>query len=193
MRYRFASSGLIGCHLACFKPGQPALGPYPMFDPPPTVVDLSSLFRRVGSRHSRRSRCQVIRHRLYTSTSLPPLAPRALPRFPATMDALTPARRFFGPRRHERRSGPGRSPCFSRAHFQSFCPQPPRRPSHGICARSHLASARDHTPADRTSWLLKRRPRTRWPLQSTGLTASMRGPSAQPGRRFSNQRLVLYL
>ena len=31
------------------------------------------------------------------STFLRPFAPRALPRFPATMNALTPARRLFGP------------------------------------------------------------------------------------------------
>jgi hypothetical protein len=102
--------------------------------------------------HYRRSNWAfVIRHRRSTSTFLRPLAPRALPRFLATTDALTPVGRFFGPCGHERPSGPGGSPCLPRPHFQPFCPQPPRRPSHGICARSPFVSARGRRPMDPAS------------------------------------------
>ena len=66
------------------------------------------------------------------------------------MDALTPARWLFGPCGHELPSGPGGSPCLRRPHFQPFCPQPPLRPSHGICARSRFVSARGRRPLDRT-------------------------------------------
>jgi len=52
------------------------------------------------------------------------------------MDALTPAGRLFGPWGHERRSDPGRSPCFSRAYFQPFCSQPLHHPSPAIWVRS---------------------------------------------------------
>ena len=46
-------------------------------------------------------------------------------RFFATMDALTPVGRFFGPSGHERRVMPDRSPCLPRLHFLPFCLQPP--------------------------------------------------------------------
>src|ERR1039458_6518423 len=119
-----------------------------MFYPPPSVPDVSGLFRRGWPRHYHRSSCLVIRHVLCASTSLHPLAPRALPRFLATTDALTPARRFFGPLGHERRSGSGGSPCLPRPHFQPFCPQPPRRLGQDICARSRLLSIRGRRPED---------------------------------------------
>jgi len=67
------------------------------------------------------------------------------------MDALTPARRLFGPCDHEHRSGPGGSPCFLRSHFQPFCPQPPRRLSPSICSSSRFLSARDRRPVDQVS------------------------------------------
>ncbi len=63
------------------------------------------------------------------------------------MDALTPTGRLFGPLGHEHRSVPGRSPCLLRPHFQPFCPQPPRHPSHGIWTRSRFSSARDRMAA----------------------------------------------
>jgi hypothetical protein len=100
-----------------------------MFHPSPAVADVCGLWRRVCPRHCRRSIGLVIRHRLHASTSLRPLAPRALPRFIATTDALTPAGRLFGPVGHEHRPGPDGSPCLSSPHFQPFRPQPPRRPA----------------------------------------------------------------
>ena len=140
-----------GCRLALFEPGQHALRPYRGFHPPPRVLGFSGWLRRSWLRHCRRSSCLVLRHGLCASTSLHPLAPRALPRFIATTDALTPARRFFGPLGHERRSGSGGSPCLPRPHFQPFCPQPPRRLDHDICARSRLLSIRGRRPEDLTS------------------------------------------
>jgi len=89
------------------------------------------------------------------------------------MDALTPARRLFGPCGHEHRSGPGGSPCLSRPHFQPFCPQPPRRLSHGICVRSRSRSARDRRPVDRTS---ARRPKESFlPGSWRGLRSALAG------------------
>src|SRR5205823_8327213 len=40
------------------------------------------------------------------------------------------------------------SPWLPRPHLQPFCPQPPRRPSHGICSRSRFCSARGRWPED---------------------------------------------
>src|SRR6266550_2686263 len=152
LRYDFVpESKPYGCWLACFEPGQHALGPDRMFYPRPSLVDVSGLLRLVWPSHYRRSIGFVIGHSFCASTFLPPLAPRALPRFLATTDALTPAQRFFGPCGHERRSGPGGSPCLSRPHFQPFCPQPPRRLCHGICARSRSVSARGRRPVDLAS------------------------------------------
>jgi len=64
------------------------------------------------------------------------------------MDALTSAGRLFGPCDHEHRSVPGGSPGLLHPHFQPFCPQPPRHPSHGICARSRFASVRGRMPVN---------------------------------------------
>ena len=68
---------------------QHALGPYRMFHPVPFFGPgfsrLFSLFR-----HSHRF--SFVHVDPYTSTFLRPFAPRALPRFSATMGALTPAR-----------------------------------------------------------------------------------------------------
>src|SRR5881396_3304261 len=86
----------FGRRLALFEPGQHAIRPDRMFHPPPTVVDVCGLWRRGVPRHCRRSIGFVIGHRLHASTFLRPLAPRALPRFLATTDALTPGRRLFG-------------------------------------------------------------------------------------------------
>ncbi len=135
-----------------------------MFNPPPSVADLSSLFSLSCLSHYRRSNWAfVIRHRHSTSTFLRPLAPRALPRFLATTDALTPAGRFFGPCGHELRSVPGGSPCLSRPHVQPFCPQPLHRLRPGLSARSRLGSARDCQPADP---LALRREREFFPCRS---------------------------
>jgi len=120
-----------------------------MSRPEPFVWVLSGLFSRSGLRHCRRSSFLVTVHVPGVSTFLHPLAPRALPRFGATMDALTPPRRLFGPCGHEHRSGPGGSPCLLRPHFQPFCPQPPRRLLHAICSRSRFLSARGGMPEDR--------------------------------------------
>ena len=63
------------------------------------------MLRRSLLPHCRRSIVLVTRHERLVSTSLRPLAPRALLRFLATMDALTPVGWLFGPLRgHERQS-----------------------------------------------------------------------------------------
>jgi hypothetical protein len=116
--------------------------------------------------HYRRSHLAVvIRHGRSTSTFLRPLAPRALPRFLATTDALTPAGRFFGPCGHEPRSVPGGSPCLSRTHVQPFCSQPLHRPSPGISVRSRFISARVCQPADPVTLQQQREyfPSRSWP------------------------------
>ena len=137
-----------------------------MFNPPPSVADRSGLFSLGRPRHSRRSYwIFVIRHSRSTSTFLRPLAPRALPRFLATTDALTPAGRFFGPGGPEPRSVPGGSPCLSRTHVQPFCSQPLHRPSPGILIRSRFRSARVCQPADPVAWQQQREcfPSRSWP------------------------------
>jgi hypothetical protein len=118
--------------------------------PEPLLRVLSSLFSRPWLRHSRRSSCLVMVHVPCASTFLHPLAPRALPRFLATMDALTPTRRLFGSLDHEHRSVPGGSPCLSRTHFQPFRPQPPRRLSHVICSGPLFLSVRGRAPSNLT-------------------------------------------
>ena len=137
-----------------------------MLDPQPSVADVSSLFSLGRPRHYRRSNLAfVIRHGRSTSTFLRPLAPRALPRFVATMDALTPVGRFFGPCGHELRSVPGGSPCLSRTHVQPLCSQPLHRPSPGILVRSRFVSARVCQPADPVAWRPQREvfPCRSWP------------------------------
>lgn len=119
-----------------------------MFYPPPTVEGICGLLRRGCPRHCRRWVLALIGLGLHASTFLRPLAPRALPRFVATTDALTPNGRLFGPCGHELRSSPGGSPCLSRPHFQPFCPQPLHHPGHGICVGSVFFSARDRRPED---------------------------------------------
>jgi hypothetical protein len=119
-----------------------------MFYPPPSVRGICGLLRRGCPRHCRCWALALIGLGLHASTFLRPLAPRALPRFVATTDALTPIGRLFGLCGHERRSGPGGSPCLPRPHFQPFCPQPPHHPDHGICVCSAFLSARGRTPED---------------------------------------------
>ena len=111
-----------------------------MFYPPPSVADVSSLFILGCPSHYRRSFFgSVIRHGLSTSTFLRPLAPRALPRFFATMDALTPAGRFFGPCGHERRLFPAGLPA-SLAHTSNpSVPNHPTAPAPAFCSAHALA------------------------------------------------------
>ena len=139
------------------------------------------MLRQSWLRHCRRFSCLILRHGLCVSTFLRPLAPRALLRFFATMDALTPVGRLFGPSGHEHRSKPDGSPCLFRPHFQPFCPQPPRRSSHRISVRSPFISARGRRSENRTSFgkskedfLRGSGPRLRSPLESspTGLAES---------------------
>ena len=111
---------------------------------------VSGLLRRGWPRHWRRSSCLVLGHGFCASTFLPPLAPRALPRFLATMEALTPAGRFFGPLGHERRSDPDGSPCLSRTHVQPFCLQPPAAPATSFVLFT-LLSVRGRTPENLAS------------------------------------------
>jgi len=67
---------------------QHPIRPYRAFHPFPSGAGLSSLLS--PCRHFRWF--AFTRYGLHQSTFLPPLAPRALPRFPATMEALTAAR-----------------------------------------------------------------------------------------------------
>jgi hypothetical protein len=114
---------------------------------------VSALLSPIGTRGGVRSQARVE----LTSTFLRPLAPRALPRFVATMDALTPARPALRMGAHEHRSNteqvswlnvPGLrvvpSPTtwcawssllsFSRVHRDQLPPLPPQGRQHGIGA-----------------------------------------------------------
>ena len=71
-----------------FKDLQHTIRPYRAFHPLPSGTGFSGLLSPY--RHLRRF--GFARYGLHLSTFLRPLAPRALPRFFATMDALTPAR-----------------------------------------------------------------------------------------------------
>ena len=83
------------------------------------------MLRRRCRRHSRRLYLAFRGHRLPACHFPASLRSTVITRFTATMDALTPAGRLFGPCSHELRSGSGRSPCFARLHFLPFCLQPP--------------------------------------------------------------------
>ena len=86
-----------------FQGRQHTFRPDAQFNPGPSAPDLSgpsSLFRHCGRLCFRPSFCHV-------STFLPPLAPRPLRRFIATMEALTPIRL----------SHAYRSPCFTYSTF----------------------------------------------------------------------------
>ena len=167
-----------------FEPGQPALRPPRRFHPPPSAPEVSGLFRLSRLSHCRRSVRSVLRQGLGASTFLRPLAPRALPRFSATTDALTPAGRFFGPCGQERRSGPSGSPCLWRPHVPPFRPHPPGRPSPGISFRSRFLSARDCPPVDPAvlRWQRETLPQGSWPGLRTGLAGSPVG-LAESGSR----------
>ena len=90
---------------------QHAYRPHRPFDPIPLrEIDVSGSPRPGSSGHVRRS--FFVRHDRCASAFLRPFAPRALPRFIATMDALTPARRLAP-------SFPDRSPCFTHTPFRT--------------------------------------------------------------------------
>jgi hypothetical protein len=106
-----------------------------MFHPPPAVADVCGLWRRSLPRHCRHSIGFVIPHELLASTFLRPLTPRALPRFSATMDALTPVGRLFGPWGHEHRSVPQRvSLLLSSTLPTVLSPTTPPPPSRHFCS-----------------------------------------------------------
>ena len=151
------------CRLLGLDPPQPAPRPHQRFHPPPAMADVRGLWRQGRPRHCRRSIPFVIRPRLHASTSLRPLAPRALPRFLAPTDALTPAGRLFGPVGHEHRSDPGGSPCLSRPPFPPLRPHPPRRPSHRIGARSRFLSAGGRKPENPARRQRDNLPHGSWP------------------------------
>ena len=69
---------------------------------------------------------------------------------------------------------PNGSPCLSRPRFQPFRPQPPHRPSHGICSRSRFVSARGRRPEDPARCCGHRDllPQGSWPGLRTALAGS---------------------
>ena len=77
------------CFDPCFKGRQHTFCPHRMFQSRPVVAQVSDLLRRRRRRHYRRF--DFIRCVFHASTFLRPFARRALPRFLAPMDALTPA------------------------------------------------------------------------------------------------------
>lgn len=121
-----------------------------MFHPPPAVEDGGGLLRRGLPHHSRRRLGCLMRHGPYVSTFLRPLAPRALPRFMATTDTLTPAGRLFGP------SGAMNTGLSSTAGLPVYLVHSSNRsaPNHPtvspsvICFRSRFISERRGRPVD---------------------------------------------
>lgn len=106
---------------AIFKRRQHSFRPYRWFRPFPAFPGsgFSGLFRRIC--HWRRSVLHL--YVLHSSTSLPPFAPRQLRRFPATMEALTPAQL----------TPPCRSPWLICVALRPFRRQPPFAPCHRFC------------------------------------------------------------
>ncbi len=97
------------CRLTLGEPRQHAFGPDRSFHPPPLVAGFSGLLRRC--RHCPRF---VLRRSLPSRIHFPAsLRSTVVTRFFATMDALTPAGRFFGPWGHERRLSPTGLPDFA--------------------------------------------------------------------------------
>src|SRR6201984_1175585 len=125
-----------------FQGCQHALSPDRWFHPCPASTDLSALWSRC--RHCRR--CLFHWAVFHASTFLPPLAPRALPRFCATTEALSPSGRGSSGSTcsHERRSLPDRDPCASKLppfhlpppHAFRFPRSLSRRGSVSLCCRS---------------------------------------------------------
>src|ERR1700732_4298790 len=91
-----------------FQGYQHAFGPDRWFHPCPPGSDVSPLLSLF--RHCRG--LLFLRSVFHASTFLPPLAPRVLPRFLATTEALSPSGRASSgpPSGHERRSSPDRDP-----------------------------------------------------------------------------------
>ena len=76
--------------------------------------------------HSRWSCCpSVVPSHFHLPASL---GSTVVTRFPATMDALTPVGRFFGPYGHERRLSPTGLLCSRHFPSQTYCHQPPQPP-----------------------------------------------------------------
>jgi hypothetical protein len=128
---------------------QHTLRPYRAFHPLPSGLGFSGLLS--PCRHFRR--VAFARYGLHLSTFLPALAPRALPRFPATMQALTPARPVL-----------------------RLLLQNERRPLNGQVSllhmtRASLRSATNHLTRPITAFLL--------PAQRDGLLMPM-SPAAHP-------------
>ena len=91
----------------------------------PSHVGLAQSVGLSRCRHSRYGFVLAERH--VASTFLRPFARRALPRFVALMDALTPGRSALRilMRDNELRPVPSRSPCFMHRIFPPFRLQPP--------------------------------------------------------------------
>jgi hypothetical protein len=98
---------------------QHAIGPYRAFHPGPWTLDFSCLFSPCG--HCRRF--DFAHYLLHAFTFLRPLALRALPRFLATMDALT----------------------FARSVLRLLIRQNERRPSNGQVSLVHMAQPSMHS------------------------------------------------
>jgi hypothetical protein len=102
-------------------------------------MDLSALWSRC--RHYRRClfRCSAF----HASTFLPPLTPRALPRFLATTEALSPSGRGSSglSSGHERRSFPDRDPWFMSLQLPTILSPPtPRTPAPALTALPQVRS-----------------------------------------------------
>ena len=128
-----------------FEGLQHTIGPYRAFHPGPWALGFSCLFSPCG--HCRRF--DFAHYKLHASTFLRPLAPRALPRFLATMDALTPARSVL----------------------RLLIRHNERRPSHGQVSLVHTAqpsmhSVTKHPSCPITAFML--------PAQRDGLPGSFR-------------------
>jgi len=108
------------------------------------------LLRRGLPRHSRRRLECLIGHVPYVSTFLRPLAPRALPRFMATTDALTPAGRLFGPlgAMNTGLSSTAGLPVYLVHSSNRSVPNHPTVSPSVICFRSRFISERRGRPVD---------------------------------------------
>ena len=126
-----------------FEGLQHTLRPYRAFHPVPLAgAGFSCLLSPCG--HCRRF--AFARYGLHLSTFLPPLAPRALPRFFATMEALTPARPVL-----------------------RLLMQIERRPSNGQASLVHMARALTHSVTKHLTRPIIPRIKSGVPAQRDGL------------------------
>jgi hypothetical protein len=202
----------LGGRLAWFEPGQHAIRPHRMVVPPSAEADVCGLFSparrdlpatgrslppcdefrpwswisRLHFPASLGSTCLPRRQRRAGVTSLPHYHGRSLP----AGRQVTPAGRLFGfcwnlgSFEAEPRLVRGGSSCLSRPPFPPFCPQPSRRPSHGIGARSRLVfthGRRPENPAFR-GWPREDFPQGPWRGLRTALAGSPVG-AAESGLR----------